>query len=355
LRDHPDGPAGSGAGRYRHGARGSPHFTFRKPFQVICIAIVIVNYKTPELVKECLDSIARERRDDYRFKVYVGDADSGDGSVEIVSRYIEANDLDFCTCFDIGVNGGFAYGNNAILERKVLGDAEVDYVHFLNPDTYLRPGAVSALVDALTVHPKAGVVGSRLENPDSSPRAYGFRFPAPWREFFRGARLPMTERLLPSSAIKIANLMKTREVDWVTGASFMMPRRVVDQIGLMDARYFLYFEEVDFMFRVRRAGYEIWHVAESRVVHLAGQATGMRSDNAPQRTPYYWYQSRFKVFHDQYGRSRAILANILFLAGDAIYRAHRTALRKPGMDAPFLWRDMFAHGFTLPTARVSQS
>ncbi|WP_294394260.1 glycosyltransferase family 2 protein [uncultured Sphingomonas sp.] len=315
------------------------------------IAIVIVNYRTPGLVKECLASVARERAPGLTLKVYVGDADSGDGSTGIIRDYIAEAGLDFCTCFDIGVNGGFAYGNNHILEQHVLGDPGIDYVYFLNPDTYVRAGAIQALLTTLREHPKAGVAGSRLENPDGSPRAYGFRFPAPWREFFGGARLGVADRLVPSASVKIENLEETGQVDWVTGASFMMPRPVLDVVGLMDARYFLYFEEVDLMARVRAAGYEIWHVADSRVVHLAGQSTGVRSDEKLKRVPAYWYESRYKFFHDRYGKGQAVLANMLFLTGDLVYRAHRTARGKQILDAPFLWRDMIAHGFSLPKAR----
>jgi len=335
----------------RRGAGKWTATAFREPRElrsVFCVAVVIVNYKTPELVKACLDSLVGEQSKDLRLKVYVGDADSQDGSVEIVNRHIAEKGLDFCSCFPIGTNGGFAYGNNFIVEQKVLGDPEVDYVHFLNPDTYVRPGAVKALVEALETHPKAGVAGSRLENPDESLRAYGFRFPAPWREFFRGARLAILDRLIPAAAIKMQDLLETRRVDWVTGASFMMPRGVIDRVGLMDAAYFLYFEETDLMSRLGQAGYEAWHVAESRVVHLQGSATGVKSDEPVKRVPPYWYQSRFKFFHDRYGRMRAVLANIAFLAGDLVYRLHRILRRQPIEDPPFLWRDMFVHGFSLP-------
>lgn len=322
---------------------------------MICVAVVIVNYKTPELVKACLDSLVGEQSADMRLKVYVGDADSQDGSVEIVSRYIADKGLDFCSCFAIGVNGGFAYGNDYIVEHKVLDDPEIDYVHFLNPDTYVHPGAVRALVDVLKTHPKAGLAGSRLENPDGSLRAYGFRFPAPWREFFRGARLSILDRFFPGAAVKIPDLLETRAVDWVTGASFMMPRGVIDRVGLMDPAYFLYFEETDLMSRVGAAGYEVWHVTDSRVVHLQGSATGVKSDELIRRVPDYWYQSRFKFFHDRYGLAGAVLANLLFLAGDLLYRAHRTLRRQPILDAQGLWHDMFAHGFSLPRPRVDKA
>ena len=318
---------------------------------VICVAVVIVNYKTPELVKACLASLAAEQRDDIVLKVYVGDAESGDGSVSIIADYIAAERLDFCKCFAIGTNGGFAYGNNFIVDQHVRDDPDVDFVHFLNPDTYVRPGAITALVAALQAHPQAGIVGSRLENADGSPRAYGFRFPTPWREFFRGARLDLATRLIPASTVKIENLLETRRVDWVTGASFMMPRAVIDRVGLMDPRYFLYYEEVDLNARVHQAGYEIWHVADSRVVHIAGQATGVRSDLPPKRLPSYWYHSRFKFFRDRYGWPRALLANGLFLLGDLVFRAHRLARLKPITDPPSLWRDMLTHGFSLPPNR----
>lgn len=313
-----------------------------------CVAVVIVNYMTPQLVSACLDSLVGEQDDELRLKVYVGDADSKDGSVEAIASHIARQGLRFCECFPIGTNRGFAYGNNHILEHRVLGDPEVEYVHFLNPDTYVRPGAVRALVRALQARPASGVAGSRLENPDCSLRAYAFRFPAPWREFFRGARLGILDRMVPEAALKIEDLLKTQRVDWVTGASFMMPKPVLERVGLMDVGYFLYFEETDLMSRVARAGYEVWHVSDSRVVHLQGSATGVKADAVPRRLPGYWYRSRFKFFHDRYGRLGAVLANLLFLAGDLLYRVHRFIQRKPIEEVPHLWRDMLAHGFSLP-------
>lgn len=141
-------------------------------------------------------------------------------------------------------------------------------------------------------------------------------------------------------------------MDWVTGASFMMPRRVLEDVGLMDERYFLYFEEVDLMARVQKAGYSVWHVHESRVVHLAGQSTGVRTgDERPKRLPPYWFQSRYKFFCDHYGHSNAWAANLLFLAGSLFYRVHRTLRMRPIEDPPHLFRDFFTYGFTLPPDR----
>ncbi|QEA12488.1 glycosyltransferase [Comamonas flocculans] len=315
------------------------------------IAIVIINHKTPKLVTECLVSLVRERDAENRFKIYVGDADSGDDSLSIINCFIKEKNFDFVTCFPIGGNYGFAYGNNFVLINYVLCDKEIEYVYFLNPDTYIRAGAVDALEDALRIYPKIGVVGSRLENPDGTVRASGFRFPTPWREFFCGVRLSFLGRMFPFTEVMVSELENAQKVDWVTGASFMMPRTALQEIGLMDIQYFLYFEEVDLMARMKKAGYEIWHIPESRVVHLQGQATGVRAQDAVKRIPDYWYQSRFKFFNDYHGRVGAIFANVLYLIGDVFYRIHRGLRFKPIMDPPYLWHDMLTHGFALPKAK----
>ena len=306
---------------------------------LINVAIVIVNYKTPDLVVDCLVSL-REVAQSLDLSVFIGDAESEDGSVDIISDFIKAEALTWAHCFAIGRNGGFAYGNNAVLTRYVLPDPDVTHVYFLNPDTYVRSGAVEALVSFLQVHPAAGIVGSRLENPDGSPRSFGFRAPKPWREFFRGARLGALDRLVPQAAIKTEDLRTDRRVDWVTGASFMVRRDLLDDIGLMDDGFFLYFEETDLMTRARNAGYEVWHVAASRVVHLAGQATGVRTDGKGGVQPLspFWLTSRDRYMRKHFGRFGPARANVCFLAGDLLYRLHRLLRARPIENPPEMWR-----------------
>lgn len=309
------------------------------------VAIVIVNYRTPDLVEACLHSLQSEQTPDLNFQVFIGDASSGDGSSDKIKRFIAEQNLSWAMCYEIGQNGGFAFGNNHILQTKVLPEAGFDYIYFLNPDTYIRPKAVRALVQFLSTHPKAGVAGSRLENPDGSPRSFGFRTPTPWREFFRGARLGLLDRLFPKASITIHSLTETTQVDWVSGASFMMPIEVLNEVGLMDDGYFLYFEETDLMKRVQAKGFEIWHVAESRIVHLAGQATGVRTDEQPSevtsiaRLSPFWLQSRARFMRKHFGKSGAWLATGLFLAGDVVYRLHALLRGRSVQNPPRLWHD----------------
>lgn len=310
------------------------------------IAIVIVNFRTPELVKSCLSSL-RQAAQTLDVSVFVGDADSQDESVAIISDYIAAEGLSWAQCFDIGRNGGFAYGNNAVVERYVMPDPDIAYVYFLNPDTVVRPGAVEALLRFLQSHPKAGIAGSRLEDPDGSPRAYGFRAPAPWREFFRAARLDLLHRLVPAAPVKINPLLEDRQVDWVSGASFMVRRAVLEDVGLMDDAYFLYFEETDLMTRARQAGYEVWHVSDSRVVHLAGQSTGHRTKNnkvEPKPPSPIWLASRTRYLRKFHGVTGVARANFFFLLGDLLYRIHRGVRARPIENPPRLWRSYLIRG-----------
>ena len=315
------------------------------------VAILIVNYRTPGLVCDCLRSLAAEQGNGVAFRVHVGDAESGDDSVAQISEFIAAQGYGWASCTAIGRNGGFAYGNNHLLEHHALADPEVTQVHFLNPDTYIHPGAVRALADFLQANPRAGVAGSRLENPDGSARSCAFRFPAPWREFFHGAAFSILDRLVPTAGLVIRGLDRPTRVDWVSGASFMIPCAVVERTGPMDAGFFLYFEETDLMARVRAAGFEVWHVPESRVVHLAGQATGHRADQRPERLSPHWLRSRARYFRRHHGAVGLVLATVLYLLGDLVYRLRCLLLWRPALRPRALWRDYLRLGLVSPVAK----
>lgn len=310
------------------------------------VAILIVNFKTPNLVLDLLESLADEFSRWPCFRVWIGDSDSGDGSVQVISEFIDARNYTWANCDAIGRNGGFAFANSVLYERYVRDDPDVSYVHFLNPDTIVCPGAVEALAKFLSVTPGAGAAGSRLENPDGSPRPCMFYFPSLSREFLRGASMDILYRLArqPNESIRTSD--KAIRVDWVSGASFMVPRQLLERIGLMDPGYFLYFEETDLMARITSAGCEVWHIPQSRVVHLAGQATGYRSDAPPMRLSPHWLQSRSRYFRRHHGRLGLALATLLFLSGDIVHRVRCIVLFRNPNRQPALWNDYLRNGWT---------
>ena len=149
-------------------------------------------------------------------------------------------------------NRGFAFGNNAALRPLLQLRDPPAYFHLLNPDTYIRPGAVTKLIDYMAAHPRIGIAGSRLENPDGSPQSAAFHFHGILSELERGIRIGLVSRLLRRWMVAPPPRNAPHKTHWVSGASMMIRREVFEDIGLMDEEFFLYFEETDFCLRRRR-------------------------------------------------------------------------------------------------------
>jgi GT2 family glycosyltransferase len=218
-------------------------------------------------------------------------------------------------------NGGFAFGNNAGIRAALASPDHVDYVMLLNPDTIVRKGAIKTLVGFMEGHPRAGIAGSLLENRDGGVECSAHTFPSPLGELNEGARLGVLSRLLHHYIVTPPLRTVTHPCDWVSGASMIIRRRVIEDIGLMDENYFLYFEEVDFCRRAKLAGWECWHVPDARVMHIEGASTGIRA--TAKRRAKYWYDSRRRFFLKHYGIAGLVLADSLWAAGRVTYMLRR--------------------------------
>lgn len=305
--------------------------------------MVIVNYNTADLVIDCLRSIAVEPN----LQVMLVDNASPDGSADRLRIAIQANGwADWVELIPATRNGGFAAGNNVALRRLLASSNLPDYVLLLNPDTVVRPGAISRLVAFLEAHPRAGIAGSRLEDPDGTPQRSAFRFPGVAAEFENGLRLGLVSRLL--SRFVVAPTVRDEEhpVAWVSGASMLVRRAVLEQVGLLDEGYFLYFEEVDFCRRACTAGWECWYVPESRVVHLVGQATGMNNpEQQKRRVPAYWLAARRRYFLKHHGRAKTLLASLGWALARATWLVRQRIQAKPEQDPPHLLKDFVRYNF----------
>jgi GT2 family glycosyltransferase len=303
------------------------------------LLIVIVNYKTADLTIDCLRSLVPEIGGDPGVRVVITDNRSADNSIERLNAFICQQKIAAkIELMPLDHNGGFAFGNNRGLQPYLA--QKPDYVLLLNPDTVVRPGAIHALVDFMTTHDGVGIAGSRLEDPDGTPQRSAFRFPTIASEFERGIRFGFVSKLLASRVVAPPVPQENSPTDWVAGASMMIRPAVFDAIGLMDEKYFMYFEEVDFCLQAKRAGLSCWYVPGSRVVHLVGAASELSDARKHRkRRPRYWFDSRRRYFVKNHGMVYAALADLAFVVGFAVWRLRRFVQRKPDSDPPKLLGD----------------
>jgi hypothetical protein len=299
--------------------------------------VAIVNYRTGALVIDCLSSLEPEVESVVAafgpVQVVIVDNASGDSSPALIENAIATRGWgSWAEVRRLDRNGGFAWGNNAAVGPALSSADPPDCIWLLNPDTVVRPGALGNLLHFINGHPRAGIAGSRLEDHDGTVQRSVFRFPSLASEIDSGVRLGVITRLLAGRMIAPEPPPAQTQADWLSGASLLVRREVFDAIGLMDDGYFMYYEETDFCRRARAAGWEVWYVPQSRVVHLVGQASGLNARRQNARRAAYWFESRRRYFLKHLGKLRTLLADALFMAGFASWRLRRRMQGKPDPD-----------------------
>ncbi len=309
------------------------------------LLIVIVNYRTADLTIDCLRSLVDEVKSVPGTRVVVTDNLSCDDSLPRLRGALDANGWNaWASLMPLPRNGGFAYGNNEGIRPFLRSDDAPEYVLLLNPDTVVRPGALASLVQFMDQHANVGIAGSRLEHPDGTPQRSAFRFHSIAGELESGLRLGIVSRVLSRSVVAPPAPPESAPTGWVAGASMIIRRETIDEIGLLDESYFMYFEEVDFCLRAQRAGWPCWYVPDSRVVHLVGQASGVTDPTrSRKRRPGYWFDSRRRYFVKNHGWFYAALADAAWAIGFAAWRLRRFIQRKPDQDPANLLGDFIRH------------
>jgi len=309
---------------------------------VLC---VLLNFRTPEMTLRAAEAALADLHGLGGELVIVDNA-SGDGSFEMIREGVAMRgwgEDGLVRVVPSPLNGGFGAGNNIGL-RMAMSDGRLpDYYYILNSDAFPDAGCASALIQHLEAHPTAGIACSHIRGEDNVVHTTAFRFPTIAGEFVGAARLGLFERLWPEAPVPMPQPTATQQVDWSAGASMMLRRTMLDEIGTFDEVFFLYFEETDLCLRAARAGWSCWYVPDSRVVHIGSVSTGMKTK---RRMPSYWYDSRRHYFIKNHGRFYAALALWAHLSGGVLHRL-RTGLvgRKP-QDPSWFLRDLAAHATT---------
>ncbi len=249
------------------------------------LSIVIVSWNTRELLKACLSSVYAFPPDQ-PFEVWVVDNQSKDDTVTMVCEQFPQVEL-----IASDENLGFAGGNN-----RAIPHCRGEYVLLLNPDTEVKPDALNALVAFMDAHPEAGAAGSRLLNGDGTLQPSCHPRPTLSREFWRMFYL---DAVVPYGSYDMRkwDVSQPREVDVLMGASLLVRKTVLDTVGLLDEGYFMYSEEVDLCFRLQKAGWKLFWVPQSQVVHYWGQS----AKQVLAEMFLQLYRGKLRFFRKHYG------------------------------------------------------
>ena len=223
------------------------------------VSIIIVNYNTRGLVKHCLQSV-RDAGIALDYETFVVDNASTDGSSEMLrERFPEAKLL------AMPRNVGFAKANNLAMR-----EAKGRFIFILNPDTMLIPGAIEAMTAHLEANPKTAMIGPKLVHPDKTRQESVHRFPTPMIPVYRRTplgRLASAKTELDRYSMRGELGETVTEVDWMEGAALFVRREAIDQVGMFDERYFVYFEDADWARRFWKAGWKVEYVPHAEVLH----------------------------------------------------------------------------------------
>ncbi|MBC8472002.1 MAG: glycosyltransferase family 2 protein [Planctomycetes bacterium] len=230
------------------------------------LSIIIVSWNVREYLLKCVRSI-EENEPSCPFEVIIVDNASTDGTVDAIKK-----EFSQVVVVENKENRGFAAANNQAVELS-----QGEYVFLLNPDTILHPKSLDILVKFMDSNEDVGACGPKLLNVDGSNQDSVRCFPS-----FRGA-------LHRHTAFKLLGIFKgqykkwvmydfkynyQKDVDQVMGAAMMIRKSVTEQVGVMDERFFMYYEEVDLCYRIKQAGWRIVYIPQAFITHIGGGSSG---------------------------------------------------------------------------------
>ena len=257
------------------------------------LSVIIVNWNTRDLLCQCLDSLFQKVKE-IDTEIFVVDNGSTDGSVVAVREKFPGVRL-----IENPVNLGFAKANN-----QALSVSKGRYLLLLNPDTQVKDEAIERMLSFMSAHVEAGLVGAQLLNADESKQNSIANFPSLATELLNKSLL---RRLFPEKFPgKETDYAGPIEVDSVIGACMMVRRDATEQVGLLDEDYFLFMEETDWCYRMRNAGWKIYHIPQAEIFHFQGKSA--EAEKGKARIEYY--RSRYHYFRKNRG---SFQSSVLFI------------------------------------------
>ena len=286
------------------------------------LSIIILNYKSKGLLKQCLKGIILSQpKIDY--EIIVVDNNSGDKSLDMVKDILTKNYFSKqeklvgheiiippYRTIQSPINGGFSAGNNIGIRAS-----KGEYFMILNPDIAIVSGVIEKMVEYMDKNIQVGIVGPKLLNPDKTVQYSCRRFPNYLVPFFRRTvfgRLPFAKKLVENYLMIDFDHKKTVEVDWLFGACLLVRKSATEKIGLMDERYFMYFEDMDYCRRFWENGYKIIYLSDVEIIHYHAQYSSEREGilGVLSRGGQIHLISGLKYFIKYYGKKFLVRNNL---------------------------------------------
>ena len=265
------------------------------------LSIVIVTFNSATEIDACLASLAAHAASVDLETLVIDNASSDETAAAVRARWPGVRVL------DAGRNLGFAGGSNLGI-RQTAGEL----ILLLNPDTVVRPGALEALMAALDARPDAAVAGPRLVDGDGHPELSFGQMISPFAELRQKLLVKGYDRGMPLVAEYVDRITsRPRDVGWVSGACLLVRRADAEAVGLLDERYFMYAEDVDFCAAIRARGRAVVFVPASQVMHLRGRSVASR----PRATEMAYRRSQLAFYAKHHPGWAPVLRAYLKLRG----------------------------------------
>jgi len=260
-------------------------------------AVIIVSWHTRDLLADCLRSVL-ENPPPGALEIWVVDNGSTDGTQAML-----AADFPMVRLIQNRENVGFASANNQAIEQSAG-----EHILLLNPDTVVHPGALATLTQFLHDTPSAGAVGPLTLNPDGTLQMSAYPAPTLFRELWRLLHL---DALKPMGEYRQSAWARTepRPVDNLLGACILLRRVALAQVGVFDEQYFMYSEEIDLCFRLRRAGWQLFWLPTASIVHFGGQST----HQVAETMFLHLYRGKILYFKKHHGAVTGFLYKLILL------------------------------------------
>ena len=262
------------------------------------ISVIIVNWNTEKYLEKCLEALYALGPSTIKWDTWVVDNASSDGSTQMVEKKFPTVNL-----IKNDQNVGFARANN-----QAIAKSSGRYIWLLNSDTEIKPKALDYLYNFMEGNPSIGAAGSMLLNPDKSLQVSCYPLPTLSKEFWRLLHL---DRVFNYGIYNMDNWdrITPRNVDVIQGASMLLRRDAIDQVGSLDKDYFMYTEEVDLCYRLNKDDWQVSWVPKSQVLHHGGQST----QQIATKMFLSLYQTKALYFRKNHGNLAAGVYKLILL------------------------------------------